>query len=686
VREFEDGLSKEMHTEETMNGGLRLSPEKQQGFLNALLENVEDGIVACDSEGVLTIFNHAARELHGLPERPIPADRWAEYYDLYLPDGKTRMRKEEIPLFRALQGEHIRNVEMVIAPRDGTPRTMLVSGRAIHSPGGEKLGAVVVMRDFTERKEAQEALKRESSLMHALMDNIPDAIYFKDTEGRFMRVNRHAPYRGNNAPEEVIGKTDFDFFVKEHARAAYEDEQRIISTGRPIIDKEEKETYPDGSTTWLSTTKVPILDETGRINGIVGISRDITERKHAEESRIELAREQAARAEAEQANRLKDEFLATVSHELRTPLTAILGWAKMLADGYVDEGRRAEALGAIYRNARSQAQLIDDLLDVSRIVTGKLRIEVRPVELAAVVEAAVAVVRPAASAKGVYLQTLFDPGAGMVSGDPERLQQVVWNLLSNAVKFTPKGGRVEVRLGRLNSQIEIAVSDTGMGIDPEFLPHIFESFRQAEIGTTRRHGGLGLGLAIVRHLVELHGGTVGAESGGLRQGATISVKLPVMAVRDAGWPSAVGAESSQQSAGESPTVLQSLEGVRVLAVDDDADARQLLTGILRRCGAQVLAAASASEALELLGTFCPHVLLSDIGMPGGDGYALIRQVRALPEERGGRTPAAALTAYAGAEDRARVLDSGFQTHVAKPVEPAELANVVARLAGRIPVQ
>jgi PAS domain S-box-containing protein len=669
-----------MHSKETNIADASPRPEMGETFVNALLENVEDGIAACDARGVITVFNHAARELHGLPESPITADRWAEYYDLYLPDGKTLMKTEEIPLYRALQGERVRDVEMVIAPKGGRARTVLASGAAIYDPGGGKLGAVVVMRDFTERKAAQEALKRESSLLRALMENIPDAIYFKDAEGRFTRVNRHAPYRGGRAPEEVVGKTDFDFFVEEHARAAYEDEQRIIRTGEPILDKEEKETYPDGSITWLSTTKVPVTDDAGRVTGIVGISRDITERKRAEESRLELAREQAARAEAEAANRLKDEFLATLSHELRTPLTAILGWARMLADGYVAEEMRAEALGVIYRNARSQAQLIDDLLDVSRIITGKLRLDARPVDLAAVVEAAVAVVRPAASAKGVQLQAVFDPGVGAVSGDPDRLQQVVWNLLSNAVKFTPQGGGVQVRLGRVGAQVEVAVSDTGQGIAAEFLPHVFDRFRQADMGTTRRHGGLGLGLSIVRHLVELHGGTVEAESPGAGSGTTFRVTLPASAGPDAEVPTAVAAVSEHNV--PPPSLLPSLEGVRVLAVDDEPYGRKLIKEVLGRCGAEVVAASSAGEAYELIQTWRPHVLLSDIGMPGADGYVLINRVRALPEELGGATPAAALTAYAGAEHRECALSSGYQRHVAKPVEPAELAAVVASLAGR----
>src|SRR2546423_6440202 len=272
--------------------------QDERSFLAAVMETVEDAIIACDAAGVLTLFNRAAREFHGLPEAPIPAEQWAAHYDLYLPDARTLMRKEDIPLFRALQGEHVRDVEMVVAPKGGTARTLLASARPLFGPEGERLGAVVIMRDITERKRAQEALKRESSLMQALMDNIPDAIYFKDTESRFTRVNQHAPYRGGNAPEDVIGKTDFDFFIEAHARAAYEDEQRIIRTGEPIIDKEEKEIYPDGAITWLSTTKVPIFDETGQVTGIVGISRDTTERKRAEEERIQLIRAQVARAEA----------------------------------------------------------------------------------------------------------------------------------------------------------------------------------------------------------------------------------------------------------------------------------------------------------------------------------------------------------------------------------------------------
>jgi PAS domain S-box-containing protein len=648
-----------------------MSEEQQQGFLSALLESVEDGIVACDARGIITVFNHAARKFHGLDEAPIQPERWAEYYDLYLPDGRTLMKTEEVPLYRALRGEIVRNVEMVIAPKNGVRRTLLASGRAIYGTGGEKLGAVVVMRDFTELKATHEALQHESRLIEALMDNIPDAVYFKDTEGRFTRVNRHAPYRNNSSPADVVGKTDFDFFVEEHARAAREDELRIITTGRPIVDKEEREVYPDGSFTWLSTTKVPIFDEAGRVTGIAGISRDITERKLAEEARLALVREQAARAEAEAAGRLKDEFLSTLSHELRTPLTAILGWAKLLCGGLVEDEARASAAEIIARSAETQARLIDDLLDVSRIVTGKLSLDLQPTPLAPVVEAAVNTIRPAAEAKEISLRASLDPEAGQVSGDPVRLQQVVWNLLSNAVKFTPRGGRVEVSLMRRGAQVEIVVTDTGAGIGPEFLPHVFESFRQADQSTTRKYGGLGLGLAIVRHLVEAHGGTVRVESEGEGRGATFAVSLPLVSARVEEAPARRGNAAA--------TRPERLDGLKVLVVDDEADTRELLRVGLGQYGAEVVTAGSAREALAAVERERPAVLVSDIGMPGEDGYDLIREVRALDARGGEELPAIALTAYARAEDRQRALAAGYQFHIPKPVEMSELASAVASL-------
>jgi PAS domain S-box-containing protein len=388
--------------------------------------------------------------------------------------------------------------------------------------------------------------------------------------------------------------------------------------------------------------------------------------------------------ESQQASRLKDEFLATVSHELRTPLNAMLGWARMMRTGRLDEATAAEALEIIERNAKSQAQLVEDLLDVSRIVTGKLRLDVQPVALAPVIEAAIATVLPAADAKGIRIQKLLDPDAGPVSGDGARLQQVVWNLLSNAIKFTPRGGRVEVLLGRVDSHLEITVSDTGQGINPEFLPHVFESFRQADSSLTRNFGGLGLGLAIVRHLAELHGGTAHAYSAGEGQGASFTVKLPLMVMPDAERFSAEAATRHRAGAGYEAAFdcLPTLGGLRVLVVDDERDTRELLVAVLGQCGAEVTPVASVADALAALDDHKPDVVVSDVEMPGEDGYSFIRKLRALEQERGWRLPAAALTAHARVEDRMRALSAGFDTHVVKPVEPAELVTVIASLARR----
>ena len=392
-----------------------------------------------------------------------------------------------------------------------------------------------------------------------------------------------------------------------------------------------------------------------------------------------------AKREAEEATRAKDEFLATVSHELRTPLTAILGWAGMLRTGDLDEATATRALQAIERNAESQNQLIGDLLDFSRIISGKIRLDVGRVELAPVVEAALDVVRPAADAKGIKLQPVLDPKAGPVSGDPERLQQVFWNLLSNAVKFTPKGGRVQVSLARDNSSVEVRVSDTGRGISAEFLPYVFERFRQADQQTTRRQAGLGLGMAITKHLVELHGGTIRAESPGEGQGATFVLRLPVMIVHAAERPADADAERASASGADRtrPAELVRLDGIHVLVVDDERDARELLTAILRQSGAAVTAAADVADALDKLQHAAPDVLVSDIEMANEDGYSLIRKVRGTDAARGRRIPAIALTAHARASDRLRALSEGYHMHIPKPVEPAELVLAIANLTDRV---
>jgi signal transduction histidine kinase/ActR/RegA family two-component response regulator len=403
--------------------------------------------------------------------------------------------------------------------------------------------------------------------------------------------------------------------------------------------------------------------------------------KAAEERKRLLDSERSARAAVERMSDMKDLFLANLSHELRTPLNAIVGWSQVLRRGSRDESDLLKGLETIERNARMQAQLIEDLLDMNRIASGKVRLDVQPIEPASFIEAAIETVRPAADAKGIGLEKLLDPAAGPISGDPNRLQQVVWNLLSNAIKFTSKGGKVQVLLERVNSHIEISVADTGIGIAPEFLAHVFERFRQADSSTARRYGGLGLGLSIVKQLVELHGGTVQAESPGEERGATFTVTLPLTVVHRSAYV-------EERFHPKSPSPISTdfkalnLSGIKVLVVDDEADARDLIKRVLTDCKAEVFTASTAGEAVLLVETEKPHILVSDIGMPEVDGFELLRRVRALGHARGGRIPAIALTAFARTEDRTRALRAGFLVHVAKPVEPSELVATVATIAGR----
>jgi len=406
------------------------------------------------------------------------------------------------------------------------------------------------------------------------------------------------------------------------------------------------------------------------------LSKYVSQLQRSEEAREQLLlRAERARAEAEAANRIKDEFLATLSHELRTPLTSLLGWSSVLREAKRDEKVLNQGLEAIDRNARVQAQLIDDLLDVSRIVSGKLNLDVRPLEISSVIRAAINVVRPAADAKGITLEYCAQPGLGAISADSARLQQITWNLLSNAVKFTPHSGRISVRVEQDGSDARVTVQDTGQGIDPEFLPRVFDRFRQADSSTTRSFGGLGLGLAIVRHLVELHGGTVSAHSDGVNKGASFSATFPLLA--DRSEPITV-AHSGEMSSFE----IRSLDGLRVLVVDDEPEARQIISTVITRTGGEVKTCTCASEALANLAEWKPDVILSDIAMPDEDGYSFIGKVRSLPRDKGGETPAAALTAYARDVDRRQALAAGYQMHIAKPIGAGQLVTMIARLAGR----
>jgi PAS domain S-box-containing protein len=520
-----------------------------------------------------------------------------------------------------------------------------------------------------------------ASWLSAIIESADDAIITKTLEGIITSWNRGAERIFGYLAEEAIGQSVTILIPPDHINEEPEIIRRLRN-GERIEHYETVRVHKDGSLVDISLTVSPIRDANNKVIGASKIARDISERRHQEKTLLEQseANERLYR-EAQESSRIKEEFLATISHELRTPLNAILGWARIVRSGKLNEEETIKAIDTIERNARAQAQLIDDLLDVSRIITGKLRMDVRPIDPNGFIEAAIDAVSPAAEAKGVRVQKIMDTAAVSVPGDPARLQQVIWNLLSNAIKFTPRGGHVQVRMERVDSHLQIIVADNGQGIPAEFLPHVFDRFRQVDQSTTRHQGGLGLGLALVRHLVELHGGSVGVSSPGLGQGSTFTVVLPVVPVYrvDPEGQRVYATASSLVSPVED---MARLDGLKILVVDDEPDTRELLKASLRECGAEVSVAGSTREAITSLGSAVPDVLISDIGMPDEDGYDLIRLVRALPQESGGKVPAIALTAYARVEDRLKALRAGFQMHVPKPVELAELVTVVASVAGR----
>ena len=530
------------------------------------------------------------------------------------------------------------------------------------------------------QKKAMEVAARAAQLSEERFLHLSEATFegvavYED--GKLIDANEPLAAMFGYAVFEVVGMSALKLVARES--------RGLVMRGVRSTDEKPFEAVgikKDG-TTFPVEVCAKAIHHHGRTVNVMAI-RDISERKQAERERAQLIREQAARAEAEAANRTKDEFLATISHELRTPLTSIRGWSHMLRSGEVDENLRERGLEIIERKAITQAQLINDLLDVSRIITGKLRLDVRTVEVASLVRIAVDSLRPAADEKSIRLDTALDSTETPVLGDPERLQQVLWNLLSNAIKFTPEGGLVRVRLEREGRHACISVSDTGIGIKPEFLPQVFDRFRQADSSSTRAHGGLGIGLAIVKHLVELHSGTVEAQSEGVGKGATFTIKLPLVVAVDVPELSTAGDfESTRQAGGNGLGSEQNadLRGLRVLVVDDDVETCEMLDMVLSRCGAEVTVSCSAHQAFEAL-EWEPDILVSDIGMPGEDGYELISKVRRRGLERGRQIPAIALTAYARGEDRLHALSAGYQMHIPKPVEPDELIAAVASLARR----
>jgi PAS domain S-box-containing protein len=538
-----------------------------------------------------------------------------------------------------------------------------------------------VREHLARQQEAQREIRDAEQRFRWLVENVADyAIFMIDLEGRVASWNSGAAQMLGYDAEEILGQPTARLFEDDGAtlRREMQDARangRAATTGWRL--------RKDGRRLFVEGVLTAVPDEQGRLLGFAKLMRDVTERRRIEAEREQLLQsERTARSEAERSGRMKDEFLATLGHELRTPLNAILGWAQALRHTNAVSGELAEGIAVIERNARAQAQIIADLLDMSGIISGKVRLEMQRVDLASVVEASVNAVRPAAQAKDIRLKVTLDGIAGDVSGDPNRLQQVFWNLLTNAVKFTPKAGQVAVSLARVNSHLEVSVVDNGEGIDPAFLPHVFERFRQADASTTRRHGGLGLGLSIVRQLVELHGGSISALSEGAGKGATFRVVLPLTTA--AAHASAAEEPRQRRAAEAEPMSVAStidLEGVKVLVVDDEPDARSLIERLLRDRDAEVMTAASAKEALDLLAHDEPDVLISDIGMPKEDGYSLLRRIRKLKGAKA-RLPAIALTAYARPEDRAKAIEAGYQLHLAKPVEASTLIAMVAMLSRR----
>ncbi|MDB5319963.1 MAG: rpfC [Phycisphaerales bacterium] len=532
--------------------------------------------------------------------------------------------------------------------------------------------------------EAEKVQQVTSERLVALAEQATAGITATDLTGLFTLVNPRFCEMVGYSAKELLQMRRQEITHPDDVPVGAELFQRLAEQGTPFsVDK--RYIRKDGGVVWASVSASPMRGADGIAQGAIGVVIDISERIKAAAEREQLLNsERAARTEAERSNRLKDEFLATLSHELRTPLNAILGWSQILKQSEPESADFADGLSVIERNARIQTQLIEDLLDMSRIITGKVRLEVQRVDLASVIEAAAGSVQPAADAKAIRIQRVLDPLAGPVSGDPNRLQQVVWNLLSNAIKFTPKGGRVQVILARVNSHVEIGVMDNGEGIKPEFLPHVFDRFRQADSTTTRRHGGLGLGLSIVKHLVELHGGRVRVRSDGEGQGSTFTVELPPSPVAtDAGGEDRYHPRTASAAPVSFDCAAADLRGVRVLVVEDEPDAREIIRRVLVECNATVHAVESAAEGLDAIRAQTADVLVSDIGLPDLDGYQFIRQVRAMDIDHAAKIPAVALTAFARSEDRTRAMIAGFDVHVAKPVEPAELVAVVARLAGRL---
>jgi PAS domain S-box-containing protein len=643
--------------------------ERDQLFLASIVSSADDAIISKDLDGIVTSWNRAAERMFGYTAeemigQPIQKLIPPEHID-----------EEPQILERIRRGEKIEHYESERRRKDGRNICVSLTISPVKDRLGRVIGASKIARDTTERQRWKGA-ELAQSFLGALVESAEDAIISKNLEGIVTTWNPGAERLYGYTAAEMIGKPISQLIPADHP----DEEPKILEQvrrGQRVAHYETKRVRKDGSIIDVSLTVSPIRDSLGRILGASKIARDISETKRmlrqAEEARLQA---DVARRQAEEANRTKDEFLATVSHELRTPITSILGWSRMLMSRQLDPERQQRAFETIDRNARSQAQLIDDLLDVSRIISGKLRVEFTLVDLPAVIGSAIEVVRLAAEAKRIRIDSHLNSSVGPILGDAERLQQVIWNLLSNAIKFTPHDGHVQIELQRVASQVELRVTDSGVGIEPAFLPHVFERFSQADASITRNSGGLGMGLAIVKSLVELHGGRITVSSEGLGKGAAFTIRLPVSAVRYMSQPYRAPDKPVLKS---EVTDRPGLVGLKILVVDDEPDTRELLRYIFNASGSIVETADGVESALDLLDEQQPDFLVSDIGMPGRDGYELIRIIR----ERGSKMPAVALTAMARTEDRLKALTAGYQMHVVKPIEPVELLTIVASLVGLV---
>jgi PAS domain S-box-containing protein len=641
-------------------------------------ETASDAIVSIDEQSTILFINRAATRIFGHD-----TDRMiGQKLTMLMPEYLRHVHEAGLNRYMKTGERHVswEHVEVPGLHQDGHEFPLELSFGEYSKAGGRIF--IGIARDVSQRKriqdEREQILEREQAARKEalnILDRITDGFISVDRQWRYTYINRAGAEMAGLAPSDFLGKTLWEINPGARGTKFQFEYERALRENVPVSFVE----YLAWADLWLEVNAYP--SETG----LSVFFRDVTLKIRLEDERAKLLeREQQARLEAEEANRVKDEFLATLSHELRTPLNAILGWAQMLQTRDLDPGQATKAFLTIERNARAQTQLIDDLLDVSRIITGKLRLEVRPFDLTRVITAAADAARPAAEAKEINLQILLDPDARAISGDPDRLQQVVWNLLSNAVKFTAPGGRVRVQVEKIGSHVEITVSDTGEGISAEFLPYVFERFRQMDGSRTRRHGGLGLGLSIVRQLVELHGGTVSVESEGIAgRGTTFRVRLPVLPTQtekeNAASPHLP--KTQNLSALDCPPQIS---GLRVLIVDDEPDSLDLIDLVLVSCGAETIAVKSAAEAFERIQQGNFDVLVSDIGMPEEDGFSLIGRIRELPAENGGAIRALALTAYARKEDRTQAISAGFQMHLSKPFEPSELIEIVSGLAEQAP--